>query len=141
MRILKYKFTIPSLIVDGDEIIECEPKEETYTFTLLFKGVDLFEKLTGKALLTELAKMGTGNEEDMIKRLDVAVIKNLAKASYCKIEGDAFHQNMATAEEFTKTSAYQLIGTDTDFMVALLQMAVDCCISSKPTKGGNPTKK
>lgn len=141
MRILKYKFTIPTLMVDGDEIIECEPKEETYTFTLLFKGVDLFEKLTGKALLTELARMGTGSEEDMIKRLDVSVIKNLAKASFCKIEGDAFHQNMATADEFAKTLAYQQIGTDTDFMTALLEMAIDCCVANKVNKGGNQTKK
>lgn len=141
-NIFKYSFEIPQFIVDDGELIETEPKIETYTFTLRFKGLDVYEKLTGRALLPDLASMSSfGNAEDFTKNLDMAVIKNIAKASYCKIDGDAFHQNLATAEEFSKTQAYSRIGVDTDFMIALLEMAVDCCMNSKAKGGNNNGKK
>lgn len=125
MKILKYTFEIPQLIVEDGELLEMGTKEETYIFTLLFKGIDLYEKLTGKPLLTDLTKMS-----QMGNVVDVELIKNLAKCSYCKIEGDSFHQNMVTADEFSKTQAFSRIGMDTDFMSAIVQMAVDCCISN-----------
>lgn len=140
MKILKYTFTIPQLIVEDGELIEMDAKDETYTFTLLFKGIDLFEKIYNKPLLTELAKLSNMGD-DTIKNLDVDMIKALARASYCKIEGDAFHQNMATAEEFSKTSAYSRLGTDTNFMVELLNMAVECCVANTHHQSGKSSKK
>lgn len=141
MKILRYTFEIPKLIVDDNELLEAGFTNETYTFTLLFKGVDLYEKLTGRALLTDLAKMSNVDESNFTKSIDMDVIKNLAKASYCKIEGDAFHQNMITAEEFSKTQAFSRVATDVDFMTELLSMAVDCCVSNKKVNSTNSTKK
>ena len=142
MKILKYTFSIPQLVVENGELIEMGNKEETHTFTLLFKGVDLYEKLSNKPLLTDLAKMSVNaNESDMVKNLDIDLIRNLAKASYCKIDGDSFHQNMVTADEFSKTQAYTKVATDTEFMVALLNMAVDCCVSRSQSNTSQSTKK
>lgn len=142
MKIFKYKFNIPQLIVEDGELMECGVKEEEYTFTLLFKGVDLYEKLSGRALLSDLASMSGLDQTNFAKELDMSIIKNLAKASYCKIEGEAFHQNLVTAEEFSKTSAFTQVATDTDFMAELLNMAVECCITSKQKAINNvPTKK
>lgn len=141
MKILKYTFEIPQLIVENDELVEMGTKQETYTFTLLFKGVDVYEKLTGKALLTDLAKMSTMTEENVARDLDIELIRNLAKASYCKIENDAFHQNMITAEEFSKTQAFTKVATDTEFMVQLLNMAVDCCVSNNQSASKGATSK
>lgn len=141
MRVLKYTFDIPQLIVENDELIEMGSKQETYTFTLLFKGVDLYEKLSNKALLTDIAKLSNQDQNQLANNLDVDMIKNLAKASYAKIENNTFHQNLITADEFSKTQAFQRIGIDTDFMVALLNMAVECCVSGKQTNNTHPTKK
>ena len=142
MKIFKYKFEIPTLVVENGELYECGTKEEEYTFTLLFKGVDLYEKLSGRALLSDLASMGTLNQNNFAKELDMNIIKNLAKASYCKIDGDTFHQNLVTAEEFGKTSAFIQVATDTEFMTELLNMAVECCVSKTQKVGNNvPTKK
>lgn len=82
-----------------------------------------------------------GSESDLVKNLDIDLIRNLAKASYCKIDGDSFHQNMVTADEFTKTQAFTKVATDTDFMVALLNMAVDCCVSKNQSNTNQSTKK
>ena len=139
MRILKYTFDIPQLIVDDGELFEKGSIKETHTFTLLFKGINLYEKLAGKPLLNELSKYGNANQE-----IDIEMIKNLACASWCKIENDSFHQNMVTAEEFKKTEAFNLIGKDTEFMTKLLEMVMDCCLSEnqKATMKGavNPKK-
>lgn len=124
MKILKYTFEIPKLVVDDGELVELGSTKETYTFTLLFKGVSLYEKLAGKALLTDLSKYGSNNTQ-----IDVEMVKNLACASYVKIENDTFHQNMVTADEFSKTDAFSHIGTDTEFMTKLLEMVMDCCLS------------
>ena len=141
MKIFKYKFEIPQLAVEDGELFENGVKEEEYTFTLLFKGVDLYEKLSGRALLSDLGSMSNLNESNFVEKLDLNIIKNLAKASYCKIEGNAFHQNLVSAEEFGKTLAFQQVSTDTDFMYGLLEMAIDCCISKKQKESNNSTKK
>lgn len=141
MKILKYTFNIPQLVVEDGELVEMGATEETYTFTLLFKGIDLFEKIYNKPLLTELAKLSNVNEGNVANSLDVEMLKALAKASYCKIDGNAFHQNMITAEEFSKTSAFTRISMDTDFMIALLNMAVECCVNNQKVTGHTSTKK
>lgn len=141
MKIFKYTFLIPQLIVENGELMECGTKEEEYTFTLLFKGVDLYEKLSGRALLSDLAGMSNLDQNNFAKELDINIIKNLAKASYCKIDGEAFHQNLVTAEEFSKTSAFMQVATDTEFMAELLNMAVECCISKTQKASNVPPKK
>lgn len=133
MKILKYTFNIPRLIVENGDLVEMGETQESYTFTLLFKGVDLYEKLTNRALLTDLTK----NSD--IKNMDFNIVKDIAKASYVKIDGDAFHQNMITAEEFAKTPAYAQIGKDTEFMTKLLEMVMDCCVSKE--QKAHPSKK
>lgn len=134
MKILKYEFSIPKLVIEDGELYEMGEIKETHTFTLLFKGVDLYEKLSGKPLLSDIAKYGN---EVNTQNIDIEMIKNLAKASFVKIEDNQFHQNMITADEFTKTQAYSRIGMDTNFMVELLNMVVDCCVNDKMT---TPTK-
>lgn len=126
MKILKYTFTISNLVVEDGTLVQLGETKETHTFTLLFKGVDLYEKLSGKPLLGDIAKLNT---KELQQNLDVDMIKNLAKASYVKIEGNSFHQNLVSAEEFTKTQAFARVGIDTDFMGELLNMVLDCCLS------------
>lgn len=122
MKILKYTFDIPRLIVEDGELVEMGNTQETYTFTLLFKGVDLYEKLTGRSLLTDISKYTNADN------IDFNIVKDIAKASFVKIDGDAFHQNMVTAEDFSKTLAFSKIGTDTEFMTDLIEMVIDCCV-------------
>ena len=100
MKILKYKFTIPNLVVDDGELLQVGETEETYTFTLLFKGLDLYKKITGRELLNDLNKCRD------VENIDFNIIKDMAKASYVKIDGDNFHQNLATADEFSKTKVF-----------------------------------
>lgn len=130
MKILKYTFDIPKLIVEDGELLEAGTVKETYTFTLLFKGVGLYEKLTGKPLLNELSKY-SGD----VKDIDIEFIKNVAKASYAKIEGNQFHQNMITAEEFSKTEAFNRVLIDVDFMTALIEMVMDCVVPQTQKDG------
>lgn len=138
MKILKYTFDIPKLIVDDGDVIEAGTTKETHTFTLLFKGVGLYEKLTGRALITDLSKYGQNASQ-----IDIALVKDLARASYVKIENDQIHQNMITAEEFTKTEAWNRIGVDVDFMTQIVEMVTDCCLGEhqKATLRGKAEKK
>lgn len=127
MKILKYTFEIPQLIVEDGELIEMGTTQETHTFTMRFKGIDLYEKLTGRPLLNDLTKTKDGD-------IDYSIIKDIAKASYIKIDGDSFHNNMVTADEFTKTQAFSKIGYDTEFMKQLIEMVSDCCLSEERNK-------
>lgn len=141
MKILKYTFQIPQLIVDDGELLENGYIEETHTFTLLFKGVGLYEKLAGKPLLTDLTEYSKRNTDGQI---DVEFVKNIACASWCKIVDDSVHQNVVTAEEFRKSDVFNVVSTDTDFMKQLLEMMTDCVLSEKQkqqTKGYVATKK
>lgn len=138
MKILKYTFTYPNLeIVDG-ELIESGTSEETYTFTLLFKGIGVFEELANQPLLTSLLSIanadGSIKEESVNRLLSKDFISNLACASYIKIDGDRFHNNRATAEEFKKTKAYSEIFKDMGFIEALLMMAVECVADEQKSK-------
>ena len=135
MKILKYTFKLPKLdIVDGD-LIESGFTEETYTFTLLHKGVGLFEDLSNKPLLAYLYEIDLENKEAISKLLSKDFIPNLACASYVKIENNQFHNNRATAEDFKKLPVYQKVTEDIEFAVELIQMAMDCMIEIE--KGRN----
>lgn len=132
MKILKHTFRIPNLKVEDGELIEDGYRDETYTFTLLFKGLGIFEELTGTPLLAYIYQIDDINNKDSIAKLMTKdFIPNLACASYCKIENDKFHNNRATAEEFKKLPVYQEINNDLEFATDLLQMAMDCMIDNK----------
>lgn len=130
MKILKYTFQLPKLEVIDDDLVQTGITEETCTFTLLFKGIGLYEELANKPLLSSLMSMGSENGEldrnAMDNVLSKEFISNLACASYVKIENNKFHNNRATAEEFKKSNAYSQIFQNIDFINALMQMAIDC---------------
>ena len=136
MKILKYTFNLPKLEVSEDgELTYSGTTKETYTFTLLHKGVGLFEELTDIPLMAYLTSMVKDNEEQAVQKLlDKAFIPNLACASYVKIENGKFHNNRSTAEEFKKTSAYQHITEDMTFTTKLVEMAIECILGEEKAK-------
>lgn len=139
MKIFKHTFSFPKLTIKDGELIEEGTREETYTFTLLHKGIGLYEELTNEPLLASLMNLkGEGDEisEDSVKSLFAKdFISNLACASYVKIDGDKFHNNRATAEEFKKTIAYTKCADDINFVNKLLQMATDCITEGAKADG------
>lgn len=128
MKILKYTFRIPRLEVVDDELVENGFNEETYTFTLLHKGVGLFEELAHKPLMAYMMELNIEDKEAISKLLSKDFIPNLACASYVKIENNNFHNNRATAEEFKKLPVYQRISDDLQFATELLSMATECMV-------------
>lgn len=138
MKILKYTFKLPEIKLINDELVQTGYTEETYTFTLLLKGIGIYEELADKPLLASLMSLGDmegGINDDAIDTiLAKDFISNLACASYVKIENGKFHNNRATAEEFKKTGAYSEIFKDIDFVNALMQMAIDCIKEDEKAK-------
>lgn len=137
MKIFEYTFKIPTLSVKDGKLIEDGITEETYTFTLLHKGFGLYEDLTGKPLMAKLMELDGAENLDKIISKDF--IANLACASYVKIEGDKFHNNRATAEEFRKSAVYSKTTEDVQFIKGLIQMALECVVdvNQKPAKKSN----
>lgn len=135
MKILKYTFKLPNLqVVDGD-LIDNGFEEETYTFTLLHKGVGLFEELSGTPLMAYLVDIDINNLKDsMSKLMSKDFIPNLACASYVKIEDNKFHNNRATAEDFKKLPVFNRINDDVEFAMELMQMALDCMVEVKKSE-------
>lgn len=147
-KIIKHTFRIPSLAVENGELVEGKETTITYTFTLLFKGIGLFEEISGKSLLNSLvSNLGENVTQEAIleKMIDKKLIKDLACASYVKIVGDKFHNNRATAEEFRKSQVYPIIENDYEFAIDLITMAMECVYNEqkakRKSKGANPPKK
>lgn len=144
MKILKYTFRLPELKLVGDDLVQTGYTEETYTFTLLFKGIGIFEELANRPLLSSLMSMGNDNgnvdEKTMDNMLSKDFISNLACASYIKIENGKFHNNRATAEEFKKTGAYSEIFKDINFVNELMQMAIECIKDDETAKAKTKAK-
>lgn len=144
-KIIKHTFKIPKLEIVNDELVENGYSEETYTFTLLHKGVGLFEELANQPLLAYLYDINIEDKEAIAKLLSKDFIPNLACASYIKIENNQFHNNRATAEDFKKLPVYQRLAEDIDFAIELIQMAMDCMIDirkqEKSTKANVNSKK
>ena len=138
MKILKYTFKLPELKLIDDELVQTGYTEETYTFTLLFKGIGIYEELANRPLFSSLMSLGSEdgevNEKTMDSMLSKEFISNLACASYIKIENGKFHNNRATAEEFKKTGAYSEIFKDINFVNALMQMAIECIKDDEKSK-------
>lgn len=138
MKILKYTFKLPNLTVIDDELVEDGIIEETHTFTLLFKGVGVYEELAHKPLLSSLTKFagqdGQVSDDSLDNVLSRDFITNLACASYVKIENGKFHNNRSTAEEFKKTKAYSYLFRNIDFIQKLLIMASECVLEDEKAK-------
>lgn len=138
MKILKYTFKLPNLKIEDDELIEDGFIEETYTFTLLFKGIGVYEELAHKPLLASLGELG--NSDDALENmLSKDFISNLACASYVKIENGKFHNNRSTADEFKKTKAYSYIFKDVHFIEELVKMASECILDDEKAKAKSKT--
>ena len=134
-KIIKHTFSIPQLsVIDGELVLDSE-KEETYTFTLLHKGMGIYEEISGEPLLTTLASFTDkeGNV-DTAKLMSSDFLLNLASASYVKIEGDRFHNNRATAEEFRKSRVASMVN-DVIFAQKLLEMATECAVGKAKNTG------
>lgn len=128
MKILKYTFHIPQLTIEDGELVETGEKEETYHFTLLHKGIGLYEEMAGEPLISTLLDVRDDDENAMAKKvMDSKFLLNLAAASYVKIEDGRFHNNRATCEEFKKLPVVNHI-SDPSFVTALLQMATECAV-------------
>lgn len=143
MKILKYTFTVPQIHVEDGELIEGKTKEETYYFTLLHKGIGLYEEMAGEPLISSLIDVQDVEGETAIARkvMDSNFLLNLAAASYTKIDGERFHNNRATCEEFKKFPVVNQI-TDPAFVTQLLQMATECVVGEikQNPKSANPKK-
>lgn len=136
-KIIKHTFKIPNLVVKDGELVEDKETTVTYQFTLLFKGVGLYEEIAGKPLLNTLMGFTGAKEEALAKIIDKKLIKDLACASYIKIVGDKFHNNRATAEEFKKSQVYPIIENDYEFIMKLLTMAMECVYDEQKSKARN----
>ena len=135
MKIFKYTFHLPKLEVVNDELVMTGEVEETYTFTLLHKGMGIFEELSGKPLMAYLTEFQEEDINESVKKLlDKDFIPCLACASYVKIENGKFHNNRATAEEFRKSAAYPHLVDDLNFVTKLVEMAVECIVGDQVSK-------
>lgn len=146
-KIIKHTFKIPNLVVKDGELIEDKETTVTYQFTLLFKGIGLYEEISGKSLLNSLMASAVDDDKStaLAKMVDKKLIKDLACASYIKIVGDKFHNNRATAEEFRKSQVYPILENDFEFITKLLQMAMECVYDEQKgkakSKGATKPKK
>lgn len=130
-KIIKHTFELPNIYLDDSgELVEGITTKETLTFTLLHRGVGIYEEMANSSLLSDIIAMEKQSErETVLSLLDRRFILNLAAASYVKIENGKFHNNRATAEEFKK-SPYANMVTDMFFVNKLLEMATDCLVGN-----------
>lgn len=139
-KIIKHTFEIPNLIVKDGELVEDKPTKVTYTFTLLFKGFGLFEEINGNTLFNAMLENVSDDVSDVKQAKEIlgsSFIKDLASASYVKIEGNKFHNNRATVEEFRKSQVYPLVENDYEFIMKLSQMAAECIYDEHKSKINN----
>lgn len=128
MKIIKYTFKIPQLTLENGELKEEGSKEETYTFTLLHKGIGLYEEMAGEPLINTLLDVQNLKENEIAKIvMNSKFVLNLASASYVKIEDGKFHNNRATCEEFKKLPVCNHLN-DPQFVAKLLEMATECVV-------------
>lgn len=135
MKILRYTFSIPQLSIEDGELVENGRTEETYYFTLLHKGIGLYEEMAGEPLINNLIDISELDEKEIAKvAMNSKFILNLASASYIKIVDGKFHNNRATCEEFKRSPIANHIN-DVNFVAKLLEMATECVVGDlKPTK-------
>ena len=137
MKIIKHTFKIPQLMVVDGELIEADPKEETYTFTLLHGGIGRFEEATGMSLFAKMTEGETDEERGRKLFSDREFIINLTASAYVKIKDGKFQNDRSTMEEFKKMEIIDYV-TDIDFLTKFFAMVGECMMSSnkKGTKKG-----
>lgn len=128
MKIIKHTFKIPQLSIVNGELVENGNIEETYTFTLLHKGIGLYEEMTNEPLINTLLGIQTLERTEIAKIvMNSKFVLNLASSSYVKIEDGKFHNNRATCEEFKKLPVANHLN-DISFVIKLIEMATECVL-------------
>lgn len=143
-KILKYTFKTPNLVIENGDLVEKGVMEETYTFTLLHKGIGLYEEATGRAVFNELLKINAlGESLNEAKDLLNEFVPNLAAASYIKIDASTgkFHNNFTTFNEFKGKPIYSRCAEDYTFVTELIRMASECIANEIKSKENNQSKK
>lgn len=140
-KIIKYTFKIPNLKLKNNELVQEGFSEETYTFTLLHKGIGIYEEMAKESLIQSLVNIGNIDDENSISKLvNSEFITNLSSASYVKIEDGKWHNNRATAEEFKKLPIANHLD-DLAFITKILEMATECVVGNiGNTKKSNKNK-
>lgn len=136
-KIIKHTFVIPNLKVEHGELVEGKNIEKTYQFTLLFRGLGIYEEVTGRPLISDLLdtlSKAKNDTKNIGKFIDINILKTLACCSYVKIENDKFHNNRATYEEFKKSQVFPFIEKDFAFITKLVEMALDCVYNEAKSK-------
>lgn len=159
-EIYKHTFFVDNVRVENGDLIIDEPTEYTYQFTLLMKGLDLFEREYGQPLIKALTTMiketkvsdindleNLNDNMDFLLNmtegvLDGKFIRALACASYVKIENNQPINNEFTVEEFKELPVYPHITGDFEFLGKMMSMAINCVQDSgDKKKNNNQTKK
>lgn len=157
-EIYKHTFYVDQVSVVDGELIIGDPVEYTYNFSLVMKGMDLFEKEYGKPLISTLTNIVRETNVKTVEELenlddnmdfllgmsssfiDGKFIKALACASYIKIENNQPINNEFTAEEFKQLPVYPYVTSDFEFLGKMLSMAVSCIQDDNPKKKQNQKK-
>lgn len=158
-EIYKHTFYVDQVSVVDGELIIGDPIEYTYNFSLVMKGMDLFEKEYGKPLIASLTSIvketnvktveeleNLDNNMDFLLNMtdsfiDGKFIRALACASYIKIENNQAINNEMTVEEFKESPVFPYITGDFDFLGKMLSMAISCIQDDVPKKNKNNQKK
>lgn len=160
-NIIKHTFTETTLAIEDGELVEKVVSEKEYRFSLNMKGLDLFEREYGKPLIKTLTKVIKNvdfatlqNIQDASNRnvgsimgaidnlIDADFLKALACSSFISIVDGQPVNNDLTKEQFKESFAYGEMLNDIDFVVELLNMAIDCVFSkTKKKESGNESRK
>lgn len=135
-KILEYTFETNELGLDEQgKLVIRDSKKETLTFTLLHRGIGIYEEMVGEPLVSSIVGLKGEDREETLKSInDKEFILNLAAASYVKIENGKFHNNRATAEEFKKIPYVKKYIDDINFVSALYSMAIACIVDEHKLK-------
>lgn len=160
-NIIKHTFTETTLAIEDGELVEKVVSEKEYRFSLNMKGLDLFEREYGKPLIKTLTKViknvdfatlqdlqeaSSQNMGVVMNTIDSLIdadfLKALACSSYISIVDDQPVNNDVTKEKFKETFAYSEMLNDIDFVIKLLNMAIDCVFSKQKKKeSGSDSRK
>lgn len=145
---MKHTFYETGLTLIDGELVETDPKEVEYNFSLKMSGLKLFEQEYGKPLIKVITKLsqeiGSAGETfsqaellGIVSNFDEKAIKALACASYIKIANNQLINNESTVEEFKESFAYGILMNDIEFVLDLITMAINQTFEKKKSNAGN----
>lgn len=160
-NVIKHTFIETTLQFEDGELVEKVVGEKEYRFSLNMKGLDLFEREYGKPLIKTLTKvlktidfgklqamqeLGEGTTAEIMDTIDNLIdpsfLKALACSSYISIVDSQPINNDYTKEQFKESFAYQIMLNDMDFIIKLLNMAIECVFTKQKKKtSGNDNRK